>query len=322
MEQYEIQVVGHLDQRRARALGCKQLRLLPGGVMRSDLRRCRPGGALRPPRPASGRGPRACRRRTHPGPGVAERRRPDDADRGRFDRSPRGYGMNVLVAYATKHGATQGIAERIAVRLSAAGLRADVKPIKAVGDLSGYSAFVVGSAAYIGRWLPEATEFVRANRTVLTDRPTWLFSSGPLGTEPTDALAQDQRVAAEPKEMPAPRGDPAARPPRLLRCFDPGQARAPRPGDPDPTRRPRAAAGGRLPRLARHRGLGSGHRERAGASVGRPPSDQHHDTRRVGVTRTPHASVSALPGRSHRMSLAGRKGGAKTDAGPRCRSRN
>jgi hypothetical protein len=31
MEQYEIQVVGHIDQRRARALGCEQLRLLPGG---------------------------------------------------------------------------------------------------------------------------------------------------------------------------------------------------------------------------------------------------------------------------------------------------
>ena len=31
MEQYEIQVVGHLDRRRARVLGCEQLRLLPGG---------------------------------------------------------------------------------------------------------------------------------------------------------------------------------------------------------------------------------------------------------------------------------------------------
>ena len=31
MEQYEIEVVGHLDQRRARALGCQLLRLLPGG---------------------------------------------------------------------------------------------------------------------------------------------------------------------------------------------------------------------------------------------------------------------------------------------------
>ncbi len=31
MEHYEIQVVGHLDQRRAQALGCERLRLLPDG---------------------------------------------------------------------------------------------------------------------------------------------------------------------------------------------------------------------------------------------------------------------------------------------------
>ena len=31
MEHYEIQVVGHLDQRRAHALGCELRRLLPDG---------------------------------------------------------------------------------------------------------------------------------------------------------------------------------------------------------------------------------------------------------------------------------------------------
>jgi hypothetical protein len=31
MGHYEIQVVGHLDQRRADALGCERLRLLPDG---------------------------------------------------------------------------------------------------------------------------------------------------------------------------------------------------------------------------------------------------------------------------------------------------
>ena len=35
MEHYEIQVVGHLDERRARALGCELRRLLPDG--RSEL---------------------------------------------------------------------------------------------------------------------------------------------------------------------------------------------------------------------------------------------------------------------------------------------
>jgi hypothetical protein len=31
MDRYEIRVAGHLDQRRARALGCEALRLLPAG---------------------------------------------------------------------------------------------------------------------------------------------------------------------------------------------------------------------------------------------------------------------------------------------------
>lgn len=31
MDRYEIRVAGHLDQRRAHALGCEGLRLLPGG---------------------------------------------------------------------------------------------------------------------------------------------------------------------------------------------------------------------------------------------------------------------------------------------------
>jgi hypothetical protein len=32
MDRYEIRVAGHLDQRRVRALGCEELRLLPGGT--------------------------------------------------------------------------------------------------------------------------------------------------------------------------------------------------------------------------------------------------------------------------------------------------
>ena len=31
MDRYDIQVAGHLDQRRANSLGCEELRLLPGG---------------------------------------------------------------------------------------------------------------------------------------------------------------------------------------------------------------------------------------------------------------------------------------------------
>jgi menaquinone-dependent protoporphyrinogen oxidase len=109
--------------------------------------------------------------------------------------------MRILVAYATKHGATRGIAARIAERLRGAGLDAQAQPVKAAGHLSRYDAFVIGSAAYLGHWLKEAVEFVLDNRAALSGRPVWLFSSGPLGTEQTDAQGRDQRSAAEPKEI-------------------------------------------------------------------------------------------------------------------------
>ena len=104
--------------------------------------------------------------------------------------------MAVLVAYATKHGATRGISERIADTLGSAGLQAVALPAAAVGDLASYDAFVVGSAVYNFHWLKEAMQFLRSNRDVLARRPVWLFSSGPLGTEATDAQGRDLRSVA------------------------------------------------------------------------------------------------------------------------------
>jgi menaquinone-dependent protoporphyrinogen oxidase len=109
--------------------------------------------------------------------------------------------MSTLVVYASKHGATQGIAKRIAARLRQAGQQAQARPVAAVDHLAGYDAFVVGSAVYAAHWQKEAAAFVQRNRTVLATKPVWLFSSGPLGTEATDAKGRDLTVAAEPKEI-------------------------------------------------------------------------------------------------------------------------
>jgi menaquinone-dependent protoporphyrinogen oxidase len=87
----------------------------------------------------------------------------------------------VLVAYATKYGATAEIAEKIGEVLRQAGLRADVLPADRAGDLSAYKAVVLGSAVYIGRWRKQAVKFLKANEAVLAGRPVWLFSSGPTG---------------------------------------------------------------------------------------------------------------------------------------------
>ena len=110
--------------------------------------------------------------------------------------------MHVLVAYATRHGATQGIAERIAETLRASGIDAEARPAASVKDPDRYDAFVIGSAAYMFHWLGDAKGFVHRARATLVTRPVWLFSSGPLGTEPTDAHGVDQKVSAIPKELP------------------------------------------------------------------------------------------------------------------------
>jgi menaquinone-dependent protoporphyrinogen oxidase len=107
----------------------------------------------------------------------------------------------ILVAYASKHGATREIAERIAETLTAAGQEAEAKSVREAQHLDGYHAVVIGSAAYLGHWLKEAVEFVRRNQAILTHRPVWLFSSGPLGSEATDAQGRNLREAAEPKEL-------------------------------------------------------------------------------------------------------------------------
>lgn len=112
--------------------------------------------------------------------------------------------MSTLVVYASKHGATRGIAERIAVSLNAAGERAETREAGQAAradDLTRWDAFVVGSAVYLGHWQPAAVEFVRANRGILAERPVWLFSSGPLGTELTDAKGRDLTVTSVPAEI-------------------------------------------------------------------------------------------------------------------------
>jgi len=77
--------------------------------------------------------------------------------------------MKVLVAYASKYGATKGIAERIGEGLKRRGLEVDVSECKDSRDESGYDAYVVGSAAYAFNWRKDARKFVTRNAEVLAE---------------------------------------------------------------------------------------------------------------------------------------------------------
>ncbi|MGR0220856.1 flavodoxin domain-containing protein [Agromyces sp. ZXT2-6] len=109
--------------------------------------------------------------------------------------------MKVLVAYASKYGATEGIAQRLGETLRASGLEVDVSKCTDLDAASGYDAYVVGSAAYAFNWRKAARKFVEGNAEELAAKPTWLFSSGPLGTEEVDKEGNDVLKGAEPKQF-------------------------------------------------------------------------------------------------------------------------
>lgn len=86
--------------------------------------------------------------------------------------------MRVLVSAASKHGSTREIAAVIALALEHAGFDCDLIDPADVANAAHYDAVVIGSAVYIGQWLPEARELVERVADQITGKPVWLFSSG------------------------------------------------------------------------------------------------------------------------------------------------
>ena len=112
--------------------------------------------------------------------------------------------VRVLIAVASRHGATGEIGKAIATALAAEGIASEMQPPEGVQAIDGFDAVVIGSGVYAGHWLKPARQFVTHHAATLRQRPVWLFSSGPLG----DPLApKDEPLeVAELVEMTAARG--------------------------------------------------------------------------------------------------------------------
>lgn len=88
--------------------------------------------------------------------------------------------MAILVGYASKHGATESIAERIAVRLRDDGLPARTERLDRVEELASWDAVVVGCPVYATAWHRRGVHFLRRMHAELRERRErlWVFTVG------------------------------------------------------------------------------------------------------------------------------------------------
>ena len=88
--------------------------------------------------------------------------------------------MNVLMAYATKNGSTQQVAEAITAAMRERGAQVTLRPAKTVREsAAGFDLVVLGAPLYSGRWHRDAHRFLRHHRGELATVPVAVFGMGP-----------------------------------------------------------------------------------------------------------------------------------------------
>jgi len=87
---------------------------------------------------------------------------------------------SILLAFASRFGSTQEVAETIASTLNEAGLEVDLQPMQEVKSLDRYDAVLLGAAIYNAKWNAEAHQFVMQHQDDLTQLPVAIFTLGPL----------------------------------------------------------------------------------------------------------------------------------------------
>ena len=90
---------------------------------------------------------------------------------------------DVLIAYVSRSGSTEDVAEAMGVTMEDAGVKVHVGPMSNVEAIAEDTAVVLGTALYAGRFPKEFERFaVRFKRELGNVRP-WIFVLGPTENE-------------------------------------------------------------------------------------------------------------------------------------------
>jgi menaquinone-dependent protoporphyrinogen oxidase len=104
---------------------------------------------------------------------------------------------SILVAYATRYGSTQEVAEAVASTLRECGLGVDLEPMRQVRTLEGYRAVVLGAPLYMFHWHKDALRFLSRHRQALTERPVAIFALGPFHQDEKELQAARAQLDKE-----------------------------------------------------------------------------------------------------------------------------
>lgn len=109
---------------------------------------------------------------------------------------------SVLVAFATRYGSTEEIAEAIRAGLRESGCQADVRRFDQVATLAGYEAVVLGAPLQMNRWHKDALRFVRRHQETLAEKPSAVFAVGPVTAAEQDWLQAANQLDLELARLP------------------------------------------------------------------------------------------------------------------------
>lgn len=109
---------------------------------------------------------------------------------------------SVLVAYATRYGSTQEVAEAVAATLRERGLAVDIQPVRDVQALDQYRAIVLGAPLYMFHWHRDALNFLARHREALTQRPVAIFALGPFHAEEKEFQGAREQLDKELAKFP------------------------------------------------------------------------------------------------------------------------
>jgi menaquinone-dependent protoporphyrinogen oxidase len=109
---------------------------------------------------------------------------------------------SILVAYATRYGSTQEVAEAVAATLRERGLAVDIQPMRNVRTLDQYRAIVLGAPLYLFHWHTDALHFLARHREALMQRPVAIFALGPFHAEEKEFQGAREQLDKELAKFP------------------------------------------------------------------------------------------------------------------------